>query len=113
MQTVAIAEILSAARNVSTPSGQSEVYVWILNHLSKCLIRQAEQEVAVKQDTAFPLSRVVRWLIDGGHEKLAEVLMARLVKKCPWVLAFCPERKAVSFPKAVCDEKFKSSKVRE
>jgi len=60
------------------------------------LIRQSEQEVSVKQDTAFPLARVVRWLIDGGHEKLGEILMARLVKKCPWVLGFCPERKEVS-----------------
>lgn len=50
----------------------------------------------MKQDTAFPLARVVRWLIDGGHEKLGEILMARLVKKCPWVLGFCPERKEVS-----------------
>ncbi|PWN47962.1 GLE1-domain-containing protein [Violaceomyces palustris] len=86
--TTAVGSVLTAARNASSSSG--EIYIWILNHLSKCLIRQAEQEVAVKQDTAYPLARVVVWLLLEGHSELAEVLMARLTKKCPWILGFWP-----------------------
>ena len=85
--------MLSAAKAAS-PTG--EIYTWILNHLSKCLIRQAEQEVAAKQDTAYPLARVVVWLLLQGHAELGDVLMARLVKKCCWVLAYWPGKKAVS-----------------
>lgn len=84
--------MLTSARGAS-PSG--EIYVWVLNHLSKCLIRQAEQEVAAKQDTAFPLARVVVWLMLLGHGELGEVLMARLNKKCPWTVGYLPGRKKV------------------
>ncbi|PWZ03306.1 GLE1-domain-containing protein [Testicularia cyperi] len=95
--TEAIGGVLTAAKqaSVAAASGSNatgDVYVWILNHLSKCLIRQAEQEVAAKQDTAYPLARVVVWLVLSGHTQLADVLMARLVKKCPWVLAVWPPR---------------------
>ncbi|SNX82689.1 related to GLE1 - RNA export mediator [Melanopsichium pennsylvanicum] len=87
----AIASVLDAAK-AAAASGSGDVYTWILNHLSKCLIRQAEQEVAAKQDTAYPLARVVVWLILLGHTELGEVLMARLCKKCPWVIPVWPGR---------------------
>ncbi|PWN33602.1 GLE1-domain-containing protein [Meira miltonrushii] len=88
--TQAIGEVMTQARGAS-PGG--EIYTWILNHLSKCLIRQAEQEVAAKQDTAFPLARVVQWLLLEGHSELGDVLMARLAKKCCWCIAYCPPKK--------------------
>lgn len=91
--TRTIGDVLTQAKGAS-PAG--EIYTWILNHLSKCLIRQAEQEVAAKQDSAFPLAHVVVWLLLEGHTELGDVLMARLVKKCCWCLAFCPAKKAVS-----------------
>lgn len=89
--TQAIASVLDAAKQAAA-SGSGDVYTWILNHLSKCLIRQAEQEVAAKQDTAYPLARVVVWLLLLGHVELADVLMARLCKKCPWVIPVWPTR---------------------
>ncbi|SJX61390.1 related to GLE1-RNA export mediator [Sporisorium reilianum f. sp. reilianum] len=89
--TQAIAGVLDATKQ-ATASGGGDVYTWILNHLSKCLIRQAEQEVAAKQDTAYPLARVVVWLVLLGHVELADVLMARLCKKCPWVVPVWPGR---------------------
>lgn len=92
-QTQSIGDVLSQARGASRGG---EIYTWILNHLAKCLIRQAEQETAAKQDTAFPLARVVVWLLLDGHAELGDVLMARLNKKCCWCLAFCPPKKAVS-----------------
>lgn len=89
--TQAIAAVLDAAKQAAA-SGSGDVYTWILNHLSKCLIRQAEQEVAAKQDTAYPLARVVVWLLLMGHVELADVLMARLCKKCPWIVPVWPAR---------------------
>ncbi|ETS62522.1 hypothetical protein PaG_03154 [Moesziomyces aphidis] len=89
--TQAIAGVLDAAKQ-ATASGGGDVYTWILNHLSKCLIRQAEQEVAAKQDTAYPLARVAVWLVLLGHVELADVLMARLCKKCPWIVPVWPAR---------------------
>ncbi|KAJ1019479.1 hypothetical protein NDA16_000790 [Ustilago loliicola] len=89
--TQAIAAVLDAAKQAAA-SGSGDVYAWILNHLAKCLIRQAEQEVAAKQDTAYPLARVVVWLMLLGHTELADVLMARLCKKCPWVIPVWPAR---------------------
>lgn len=89
--TQAIATVLDAAKQAAA-SGGGDVYTWILNHLSKCLIRQAEQEVAAKQDTAYPLARVVVWLVLLGHVELADVLMARLCKKCPWAIPAWPAR---------------------
>lgn len=86
-----IGEVMTQAKGAS-PTG--EIYTWILNHLSKCLIRQAEQEVAAKQDTAFPLARVVQWLLLEGHSELGDVLMARLTKKCCWCIGYCPVKKA-------------------
>ncbi|KAK0564725.1 Nuclear pore complex nucleoporin component [Tilletia horrida] len=87
--TLAIADILGQAQNANMA-----IYTWILNHLSKCLIRQAEQEVAVKVDMAFPLARVVVWLILSGHTELGNVLMARMVKKCCYVVAYWPSKTA-------------------
>ncbi|CAD6886429.1 unnamed protein product [Tilletia controversa] len=85
--TTSIADVLGQAKNA-----HPAIYTWILNHLSKCLIRQAEQEVAARSSTAFPLARVVVWLIFSGHEELGEVLMARLVKKCCYVVAYWPQK---------------------
>ncbi|PWN26534.1 hypothetical protein BDZ90DRAFT_233156 [Jaminaea rosea] len=89
----AISSLLSEAK--SAPGCEKgEIYEWVLNHLAKCLIRQAEQEVAVKVDTAYPLARLVlRIMLAGGHaEGLGKVLMARLVKKSPWVVGYVPSR---------------------
>ncbi|UZJ51533.1 hypothetical protein CBS101457_000853 [Exobasidium rhododendri] len=88
--TNSIDEVLVQAKGAAA---SGEIYTWILNHLSKCLIRQAEQEVASKQDTAFPLARVVVWLLLQGHSEFGDVLMARLTKKCCWCLPHCPGKK--------------------
>ncbi|KDN37806.1 hypothetical protein K437DRAFT_270753 [Tilletiaria anomala UBC 951] len=83
---IAILEVLNAAKG----TGAKDIYIWILNHLSKCLIRQAEQEVAVNQSAAFPLAQVVSWLLLEDHVELGTVLMSRLVKKCCWCLPYLP-----------------------
>lgn len=90
--TLAIADVLEQARRVPDKDAAYRLYTWMLNHLSKCLIRQAEQEVAARQETAFPLARLVMGLLLREHAQLGDVLMARLVKKCPWILGYVPER---------------------
>ncbi|KAK0536012.1 Nuclear pore complex nucleoporin component [Tilletia horrida] len=86
--TLSIGDVLSQAK-----SANPAIYTWILNHLAKCLIRQAEQEVAAKLSTAFPLARVVVWLIFSGHSELGDVLMARLVKKCCYLVGCWPAKR--------------------
>lgn len=76
--TSLISTLLNEAK--AAPAPNQEIYLWVLNHLSKCLIRQAEQEVSVKIDTAYPLARLVLWLLLEGHKELGDMLMARLVK---------------------------------
>lgn len=84
--------MLQQSRADAAPNVAKNLYAWALNHLAKALIRQAEQEVAAKQDTAYPLARLVLGLLVLEHSMLADVLMARLVKKCPWVLGYVPAR---------------------
>ncbi|WVW78289.1 hypothetical protein I302_100243 [Kwoniella bestiolae CBS 10118] len=67
-------------------------YAYLLSHLSKALIKQAESEVNAKADAAFPLARIVMGLVLRGHAALGEVLFARFVKKCPWVVPYYPTR---------------------
>lgn len=71
-------------------------YAYMLSHFSKALIKQAESEVSAKAEAAFPLARVVAGLLLRGHGALGEVLFARLVKKCPWVVPFYPNKQPVS-----------------
>jgi nucleoporin GLE1 len=55
------------------------------------LIKQAETEVTARLEGAFPLARLVLALLfQHSHAKLADVLMARIVKKCFWVTGFYP-----------------------
>lgn len=90
--TTAISDVLQQARDISDTDAATCLYYWMLNHLAKCLIRQAEQEVAARQQTAFPLARLIMGLQLRGHAAVGDVFMARLVKKCPWVLAYLPSR---------------------
>ncbi|WWD21609.1 hypothetical protein CI109_106095 [Kwoniella shandongensis] len=69
-----------------------KAYAYLLSHLSKALVKQAESEVNAKADAAFPLARIVIGLLLRGHAALGEVVFARFVKKCPWVIPFFPAR---------------------
>lgn len=84
----------SAAQPVVKSSQPSKQYLYTLNHLSKCLIRQTENEVSANAQAAFPLAKVVVGLLLRGHRMLGGVLMARLVKKCCWVIPYYPAKSA-------------------
>lgn len=78
----------------ASAAGGPLAYTWLLNHLSKSLIKQSETEVTAKLPTAFPLARVVVGLLLLGHEELGDVLMARLVKKCYLLSGHFPRKQA-------------------
>jgi nucleoporin GLE1 len=71
-------------------------YAYLLSHFSKAIIKQAENEVSAKAEAGFPLARVIVGLFLRGHAALSEILFARLVKKCPWVIPYYPSKQAVS-----------------
>lgn len=85
-----------SASSPSTIDTIVPAYGYLLSHLSKALIKQAENEVSAKAEAGFPLARVVLGLILRGHGAFAQVLYARLVKKCPWVVPYLPSRAEVS-----------------
>ena len=70
----------------------SRPYLYLLSHMSKSILKQAESEVSAKPDAAYPLARVVVLLLLQGHVAFGEILFARFVKKCPWVVPYYPSR---------------------
>lgn len=65
-------------------------YMWILNFFSKSLVAQAETETIVSIQSALPLGRLGAMLMVRFKE-LSKLLLARFVKKCPFVIGFsCP-----------------------
>lgn len=63
------------------------VYVWILNFIAKAVVHQSETEVGVKPESALPLANLALLLL-VRYPELKELLMARLVKKCPFVIGY-------------------------
>jgi nucleoporin GLE1 len=86
----------SAAEPVPFSRDLPIAYMYLLSHISKALLHQAENEVLAKAEAAFPLAKLVVGLMLRGHAALGEVLIARFVKKCPWVLPFYPAKREVS-----------------
>ncbi|KAL1407320.1 Nuclear pore complex nucleoporin component [Vanrija albida] len=90
-----LSERLPAPVSAASPSTIDTLvpaYGYLLSHLSKTLIKQAENEVSAKAAAGFPLARIVLGLVLRGHGAFSQVLFARLVKKCPWVVPFLPSR---------------------
>lgn len=62
-------------------------YKWILNFIAKAIVHQAETEVRVKPESSLPLARLALMLLQR-YTELKELLMARFVKKCPFVIGY-------------------------
>ncbi|KAJ2774179.1 hypothetical protein IWQ56_000687 [Coemansia nantahalensis] len=58
---------------------------WMLNLVAKAIVKQAEREVSVTHPAAYPLAATAV-LITQKHPQLLDMLMVRLVKKCPYVI---------------------------
>lgn len=62
-------------------------YQWILNFVAKAIVDQAETEVPVQQNSAMPLAKLAYSLLKTFPE-FEYYFMARLVKKCPFIIGF-------------------------
>lgn len=62
-------------------------YLWILNFIAKALVHQSETEVRVKPQSALPLGKLALSLLIR-YPELKELLMARWVKKCPFIIGY-------------------------
>ncbi|KAK9387606.1 GLE1-like protein-domain-containing protein [Lipomyces mesembrius] len=62
-------------------------YNWLLNFLSKSIVSQAETETTVSPMSAFPLGTLAVYMM-SKHDKLRDLLIARIVKKCPYVIGY-------------------------
>lgn len=62
-------------------------YHWILNFIAKAVVDQAETEVTVKQTAALPLEMFVQLILERFPD-FEEFLMARFVKKCPFIVGY-------------------------
>lgn len=67
-------------------------YAYLLSHIAKSLLHQAQNEVLAKAEAAFPLAKLVIGIMLRGHAALGEFLIARFVKKCPWVVSYYPAK---------------------
>ncbi|KAF9960782.1 hypothetical protein BGZ72_005947 [Mortierella alpina] len=60
-------------------------YNWLMNETGKKFLEQIENEALVKSSPAFPVAHVAV-LLFTNHPRFLDVLMARFVKKCPYVI---------------------------
>ncbi|CAG8720672.1 16502_t:CDS:2 [Acaulospora morrowiae] len=79
-----IADEISNVLN-SSKSSNINVYYFLLNFLAKELIKHAEVDILSNESSAFSFAHV-SVLIAAWHTEFLNFLMARFVKKCPYVL---------------------------
>ncbi|KAK7207711.1 GLE1-like protein-domain-containing protein [Myxozyma melibiosi] len=71
-------------------AGPDLAYRYVLNAFSKAVVDQAETETIVSPTSAFPLGTLCIYLM-SQHPLLRDLLIARFVKKCPYVIGYtCP-----------------------
>ncbi|KAJ2467008.1 Nuclear pore complex nucleoporin component, partial [Coemansia sp. RSA 2320] len=68
----------------STRHGDA-VHSWMLNLTAKAIVKQAEKEVSIAQHAAYPLATATVLLMQR-FPQLVDLLLVRLVKKCPYVV---------------------------
>jgi nucleoporin GLE1 len=72
---------------INETRGMEIAYKWILNFVAKAVVSQAETEVRAKPNSSVPLAKLALNLLCEFPE-LKDFLMARFVKKCPFVIGF-------------------------
>ncbi|CEP20940.1 unnamed protein product [Cyberlindnera jadinii] len=72
---------------INETRGVELAFKWILNFVAKAIVSQAETEVRVRPDSSLPLARLTLNILCEFPE-LKEFLMARFVKKCPYVIGY-------------------------
>lgn len=79
-------ELFTAAQSRS-----QEEYELVMYLAAKKIVKQAEMEVSVKQDSAFPLG-ILSVNISTKHPAFQEVLLGRMMKKCPYIVPMYPRK---------------------
>ncbi|KAJ2857482.1 hypothetical protein J3B02_000974 [Coemansia erecta] len=65
---------------------------WMLNLVAKAFVKQAEKEVSVAHHAAYPLAAAAVLLMQR-YPRLIDMLLVRLIKKCPYVVPqFFPKK---------------------
>ncbi|KAI8385475.1 related to Nucleoporin GLE1 [Nakaseomyces glabratus] len=72
---------------IDETKGQQLAYLWILNFIAKAIVHQAETEVRAKPESSVPLARLALYIM-VRYPEFKELLLARFVKKCPFVIGF-------------------------
>lgn len=62
-------------------------YKWILNFIAKAIVDQCETEVTVKPAASLPLARLAYRILQT-YSEFEYFLLARLVKKCPYIIGY-------------------------
>ncbi|KAJ2461406.1 hypothetical protein GGF42_000201 [Coemansia sp. RSA 2424] len=78
--TSTISEILAESKRHG-----ADIHSWMLNLTAKAIVKQAEKEASIAQHAAYPLATTAV-LIMQAYPQLADMLMIRLVKKCPYIV---------------------------
>ncbi|KAJ2264213.1 hypothetical protein GGI01_000060 [Coemansia sp. RSA 376] len=78
--TSTICEILADSKRHG-----ADIHSWMLNLTAKAIVKQAEKEASIAQHAAYPLATTTV-LIMQTYPQLVDMLMIRLVKKCPYVV---------------------------
>lgn len=72
---------------ISQAQQQPLMFKFLLNFTAKAIVHQAENEVRVKPESSVPLAKLTLFLMQTFPD-LQELLMARFVKKCPFVIGY-------------------------
>jgi nucleoporin GLE1 len=81
--------------NLLFTSNQTQVeYYQILLYLcAKKIVKQAEMEISVKQESCFPIGILVVHL-STKHPEFNQILLGRMMKKCPYIVPCYPRKQA-------------------
>ncbi|KAJ3005534.1 Nuclear pore complex nucleoporin component, partial [Thoreauomyces humboldtii] len=84
------AKIIEIAKEINEQlknarSQSPEAYLLCQEKLAKLIIKQAEGEVAVKRDAAFPLALLCVMLYNA-HTDFLDILLGCMFRKCPYVV---------------------------
>ncbi|KAH6574995.1 hypothetical protein BASA62_002165 [Batrachochytrium salamandrivorans] len=71
--------------NLTEASSDPQLYELVMDLTAKQIIKQAETEVAVKRNMAFPLA-IVCVLLFEKHPQFLSIFLGRLMKKCPFIV---------------------------
>ena len=91
------ADIQATAQAIHTSLADAkqnpQAYLWCLNLLSKKIIEMAgNNNEPDLSPVTYALAQVVVALLCADHAEFADIFMARLVKRCPYVVPFYPAR---------------------